>query len=256
MNNKTLIKDIVIFLAGATIGGVGTWLVTKTHYKNFADQEIAEVKDYYRKKIHDELLTEEGFEEATGESVEEYKDEIEAKREMAKKNRNKPNIVDYTKFYNHDQEKPTIESSLAEMEHPKDSDEDELYAEDNLEAVSEEEEFSEPDSEADDHEEENYIAGERMNKEDEENSSRDPLVISEDIFYAEDNRFSQESLFYYTENDTLVDENDTVVENRELIVGNWLSDPIWDDSGVMYVRNPRLQIDYEITKVDAAFSLD
>lgn len=242
MNNKTLIKDIVIFLAGATIGGVGTWLVTKTHYKNFADKEIADVKEYYRKKIHDELLTEEGFEEATGESVEDYKDEIEAKREMAKKNHNKPSIVDYTKFYNHDQEKPTVESSLAEMEHPKDSDEDEMYAED--------------DSEADDHEEENYIAGERMNKEDEDNSSRDPLVISEDIFYAEDNRFSQESLFYYTENDTLVDEHDTVVENRELIVGNWLSDPIWDDSGVMYVRNPRLQIDYEITKVDAAFSLD
>lgn len=45
MNNK--VKAAVIFVAGAAMGSVATWLVTKQYYKNIADEEIASVKEVY-----------------------------------------------------------------------------------------------------------------------------------------------------------------------------------------------------------------
>ena len=257
MENKQIIRDALIFLAGAGLGGVGTWLVAKTKYKKFADQEIAEVKEYYDKKYKETVFTPEEVEEMKEASGEEPKDAEEAyrqARDKAKKNLNKKEIVDYASFYKSDENgKPPIETSLAELEHPRDSDEDE---DDPEEGKLVEDEFSEPDPEADDHEEENYIAGERMNEEDKRESNRDPYPIGEDTFYAEDNRNGQESLFYYTENDVLVDSQDQVVENRELVIGRVLTEPYWDDSGIIYVRNPRLRTDYEITRVEAAWDED
>lgn len=248
---NNVVKSTIIFLVGATIGGVGTWLATKTYYKKIADQEIAEAKEWYQNKIKETEITPEEFEEATGLSA----DDLVEKRKLARKNRTKPDIMDYTTFYNSDEKKrPPVETSLAEMEHPKDSDEEDYDPQDDSKLV--EDEFSEPDPEADDHDDENRRAGERMMEEDRATENRDPYVIDEGEFYAEDNRNSHESVFYYTDNDCLVDEHDEILENRELIVGNTLDDPEWDESGVMYVRNSRLRADYEITRVEAEFELD
>ena len=254
LDNK-IVRESLIFLAGATIGGVGTWLIAKTHYKKFADKEIAEVKEHYQKKLDEVALEEASFEEATGLTTEDYNEQLIERKKLAKKAHNKPQMTDYTKFYKDDGTKPTVESTLAEMEHPRDSDEEDYDPQDDSKLV--EEEFSEPDPEADDHEEENIAAGERMMEQDAAmESNRDPFVIAEEIFYADDNRNGQESLFYYTENDTLANANDEVVENRELIVGDWLENPEWDESGVMYIRNPTLHVDYEVTRVEAEFELD
>ena len=253
LDNK-IVRESLIFLAGATIGGVGTWLIAKTHYKKFADKEIAEVKEHYQKKLDEVVLEETTFEEATGLSTEDYNEQLVERKKLAKKAHNKPQMTDYTKFYKDDGTRPTVETSLAEMEHPRDSDEEDYDPDNDSKLV--EEEFSEPDPEADDHEEENIAAGQRMMEQDEMESTRDPYIIAEEIFYADDNRNGQESLFYYTENDTLVAANDEVVENRELIVGNWLANPEWDESGIMYIRNPRLRVDYEVTRVEAEFELD
>ena len=250
MSNKELLKDSLIFLVGAAIGGVGTWLATKTYYKKFAEKEIEESREWYKNRIKEHEVTPEEFEEATGVSTDELKDELREKRALARKNRNKPDIVDYTTFYKPDGKRPSVETSLAEMEHPKDSDEDEMYGEDGKLV---DDEFSEPDPIADDHEEENYLAGKRMYEEDKRNAKRDPYIIEEAEFYSDQNRNSQVSVFYYTENDCLVDEKDEYMENRELVIGNALDDGEFDESGVMYVRNPRTRTDYEITRVESAW---
>lgn len=258
MENKELLKDSIIFVAGGLVGGAITWFATKTYYKKFAEKEVAESKEWYRNEIKKCEVTPEEFEEATGLEVDELKDALKEKREMARKNRNKPDIIDYTAFYTGDEKKKhKVETSLANTDHPRDSDEEDFHSEED-EMYGEDDglvdnEFSEPDPLADDHEEENNAAGARMYAEDKANESRDPYIIEELEFYSENNRNSQESLFYYTENDVLVDTAEDPVENRELVIGDSLDHPEWDDTGVMYVRNPRTRTDYEITRVESEF---
>lgn len=256
--NKTIVKELLVFLVGASIGGVGTWLVTKSHYKNFADSEIAEMKEHYQKKLAEELEKAKAEYLAPGEEIiddeeeaEELKKILAEKKALAKKNHDKPNIVDYTRYYVNDGEKPSVETSLAEMEHPKDSDEDDGSSDEEENLV--EDEFSEPDPEVDDHEEENYRAGIEMMEEDKRNSDKEPFIFSEEEFYSDMNRHSTESLFYYEGNDILLNERDEPVENREWYVGNCLEEDGWDESGVMYVRNNKYKIDYEITLVKANY---
>ncbi len=247
--DKSYLKLGISFLAGGLVGGAITWLATKSHYKKIADQEIEEARAWYKKKLAETEVTPEEFEEATGMTS----DELIEKRRLAKKNRNKPDIIDYTTYYKNDGKRPSVETSLAELEHPKDSDEEDYDPQDDGKEIEDPGDY---DPEAEDHEEENYRAGLRMMEEGRENDKRDPHCIEEEAFYAEDNRFAQESIFYYTVNDTLIDAKDEPMENRELYVGNTLDSPEWDDSGIMYVRNPRLRIDYEVTRVDAEFIRD
>ena len=44
------LKNIIIFVAGAAVGSVATWKLIVSKYTKYADDEIAEVRDYYRKK--------------------------------------------------------------------------------------------------------------------------------------------------------------------------------------------------------------
>ena len=44
------LKSILIFAVGAAIGSVATWKFVESKYSKLADDEIAEVRDYYRKK--------------------------------------------------------------------------------------------------------------------------------------------------------------------------------------------------------------
>lgn len=47
--NSTLSK-VVIFAAGAAIGSAVTWMLVKTKYEQIANEEIAEMREYVRKK--------------------------------------------------------------------------------------------------------------------------------------------------------------------------------------------------------------
>ena len=44
--NSTL-SNIIIFVAGAAIGSFATWKYVKTKYERFANEEIAEMREYY-----------------------------------------------------------------------------------------------------------------------------------------------------------------------------------------------------------------
>lgn len=55
------IKYVLAFSAGAAIGVAASWRYLKTKYEQFAQEEIEDVKNYYRSKrkvVHDETVTE------------------------------------------------------------------------------------------------------------------------------------------------------------------------------------------------------
>ena len=49
MMNSTL-SNIIIFVAGAAIGSFATWKYVKTKYERIANEEIAEMREYYASK--------------------------------------------------------------------------------------------------------------------------------------------------------------------------------------------------------------
>jgi hypothetical protein len=83
----------------------------------------------------------------------------------------------------------------------------------------------------------------------------DPYVIHQDEFRAHENNFSHVTYTYYAEDDVLVDEDDTPLPHADLIVG--VNNLRWghgtDDDDVVYVRNPRLELEAEICRVHKSY---
>ena len=73
--NGTLSK-IFIFTAGAAVGALVTWKITKTMYERIAQEEIDDVKEYYSKRFNDEEPADE--EEEEEEDPDEYEDLLES----------------------------------------------------------------------------------------------------------------------------------------------------------------------------------
>lgn len=66
MNNK-----ILIFLAGAAIGSIATWAITKTKFERILDEELNAMEEYYLRKL-DEKEEEPWEESPTDEDLSEY----------------------------------------------------------------------------------------------------------------------------------------------------------------------------------------
>lgn len=76
MNN--VVEKIIIFSAGAAVGSLAVWKIAQDKYKKIADEEIKEVKEYYRKTYAQEQTNtpavEEDNDEDEGPTIEEYKE--------------------------------------------------------------------------------------------------------------------------------------------------------------------------------------
>lgn len=77
------LKNILIFVAGAAIGSVATWKFVASKYMTYADNEIAEVRDYYRKKYSNLDTTKEEKKDIPEPTMEERAAEVIA---LARKN--------------------------------------------------------------------------------------------------------------------------------------------------------------------------
>ena len=69
------IKNLLIFVAGASIGVAATWQFFKAKYEQIANEEIASVKDVYSKRIHEANISD------TKPEVVEDKNDIQASKE-------------------------------------------------------------------------------------------------------------------------------------------------------------------------------
>lgn len=77
---------------------------------------------------------------------------------------------------------------------------------------------------------------------------RDPYVIHVDEFQGEESGFRQAQLTYYAGDDVMTDEDDQPVFNFEEIVGPLMWGHGSNNGDLFFVRNPRLEAEYEITR--------
>lgn len=83
-----------------------------------------------------------------------------------------------------------------------------------------------------------------------------PYIITHDEFYAGETKYDTQELTYYEKDDTLTDEHDTPLEQTDKLVGD---DHLVrfgsgsKDPNIVFVRNDRLGIDYEITRSKGSY---
>lgn len=110
-------------------------------------------------------------------------------------------------------------------------------------------------SEASAKEEEDEDMAEYVGPGDDAVSTDDPVadgdisIITVEQF-EDDNRHQKTSLIYFTENDTLCNEfNEEILEDREMLVGDILGGLHLEEEGIIYIRNNKAYVDYEVDVV-------
>lgn len=80
-----------------------------------------------------------------------------------------------------------------------------------------------------------------------------PYVIHQDEFNADQNGYRQTALEYFSGDDVLCDENRVPLYNPGNIVGRLEFGRGSGDSNVVFVRNDKLESEFEITRVDGSY---
>lgn len=81
-----------------------------------------------------------------------------------------------------------------------------------------------------------------------------PFIINEPSFSEDELYFEKVCADYYVDDGALVDENEELINVDDCIGLENLDRFLSSDDGVMYIRNPRLATDYEVTKVGGKYS--
>ena len=84
-----------------------------------------------------------------------------------------------------------------------------------------------------------------------------PYVLREDEYMENDSGYDQKTLTYYAGDDTLAEEDDEIIDDVERVVGKANLDKFGElsgDSRVCYVRNEKLQVEYEIILHDGTYA--
>lgn len=81
-------------------------------------------------------------------------------------------------------------------------------------------------------------------------SNNAPYLITEEEFYNGDQNFDKRTIYYYEGDDTLCDEGEEVMDIDTFVGGESLE--VIDR--VVYVRNERYGVDYEIIKMEGAYA--
>lgn len=223
---NTLVRNIGIYVIGLVCGSLSTYILVKKKFEDRADDEIAQMKEYYETKSisYDELVKAGKIVEKKAPVEEKNEKQPEPPKEyVAKPNEDsltRGRYIDYTAFYR-------------DKEHPED----------------------------DDSYEDNYASGLEMTKDFEKNKDREPKLIAAEDFGSEPN-YNKMFLLYYTESDVLTlneDQDEEIIndfDEIEAMLGDSLTKFgfIDNDEEVIYVRNTRRTTDYEIRKVFGQFT--
>lgn len=81
-----------------------------------------------------------------------------------------------------------------------------------------------------------------------------PFTITEPAFSEDELYFEKVCADYYVDDGALVDDNEELINVDDCIGLENLDRFLSSDEGVMYIRNPRLATDYEVTKVGGKYS--
>jgi hypothetical protein len=80
----------------------------------------------------------------------------------------------------------------------------------------------------------------------------EPYLIDFDQFGAEEDKFDKLTVYFYKKDLTMTDDQDTIMEDVNEAVGD-INLLIYAGNDVVYIRNERLSIDYEIIVHDGSY---
>jgi len=86
-----------------------------------------------------------------------------------------------------------------------------------------------------------------------------PYILHHDEYYENETEFEQATLTYYEGDDTLVDEKDVPVPDEDATVGEDALTAFGHgskDKNVVFVRNDKLEMDFEIVRSNGKFSVE
>jgi hypothetical protein len=91
------------------------------------------------------------------------------------------------------------------------------------------------------------------------NHNRDnvkPYVITTEEFAEDMNHFDKLTIYYYEDDQTLADENEEMIEDVASVVGDEALNEFGrgsDDPEIVYVRNEKMEIDYEVIRLSKSY---
>lgn len=98
-------KGLLMFIVGVAIGSVTTWKLVETKYKQIANEEIDDMKEYYDRKLNEigegkeiEEIDEEEEEPFIEEDKDEYKDIVKKYHSDSDHISNKPYVIEPSEF--------------------------------------------------------------------------------------------------------------------------------------------------------------
>jgi len=174
----------------------------------------------------------------------------------------KRDIVDYTKMAKtYNDRDPMIKDVVSDADIEKlrkDSDEYEANKM-NEEMNDANDEYNEVDKETDENDYKQLTEEEEIMNQSPSENIPDPEIITAKSFIDEYPDYEKTTIHYYAEDDVLVDENDEPINHVELVVGydslNHFGE-LDEEDNLLYVRNFKFEIDYEIIKHDEKYHVD
>lgn len=230
-------KYILVFGAGAALGAVVTRKLLREKYDQIIEDEVNEVVNYYKDKLRrvEDAAAEEvkniSNEPCTDEvkcddAVEEDEEEGEARENVEEqKLQYKKLVTNYSAAFNQ-QNKPKFEPDPAEEEYP---------------------------------EEDEEIEAELDSFDKARVRNDDPYIITIDDYNTTNSHYDKITVTYYSEDDVLADENEEIISDPNSIIGE---DALLnfgegsDDADIVYVRNEKIAVDYEVIRVYKSYSRD
>jgi hypothetical protein len=107
-----------------------------------------------------------------------------------------------------------------------------------------------------DDDEEEYRKYEEMSFKSKESIMK-PHVITLEEFAEEMDNYDKLTIYYYEDDDTLADEDEQIIEDIANIIGDEALSRFGDgsdDPEVVYVRNDKLEIDYEVIRLSKSYA--
>jgi hypothetical protein len=83
-----------------------------------------------------------------------------------------------------------------------------------------------------------------------------PYVVHRDEFFEEGNDYAQRQLTYYNGDNVLVDEENNPIDNHERVVGEMKFGHGSHDPNVVYIRNEKLNAEYEVFLQPGLYSIE
>ena len=261
------IKNTLFNLSLLGIGGLVGYVLAKKQLQNKYQDDLADVQDFYYKKLQEIGVMEEDFEpqEMTDEELlEEFKRvtgdgidtgiidevheyinnskvvELDERRNNDKKKNETSKDAKYDRgkgrpIINYN--KPPLEKILAELEEEGDKEVDDPE-EENVDAEYE----AEIEARAEEFAQRRY----------ENQMSGEPYCIDHEEFKYAPDEYETEVLYYYAQDRVLCEDDDSIVDEEEELVGLDYED-ILSMQTIAWVRNDRICKLYEIHRIDESY---